>query len=463
MSNMNRTAIIILALFITSNAFAADGKKTQQAWPKADAKSLKEWQDMRFGMFIHWSPVSLKGTEIGWSRGKQVPVKEYDALYKQFNPEKFDADKWVSIAKDAGMKYMVLTTKHHDGFCLWDTKTTSYSIMSTPFKRDIVKELAASCKKENIMFCAYYSILDWYHPDYNTSSHGGPGYKLPKGQKPNMNRYEKYMMAQLHELVTNYGPLGVLWFDGEWEKPWTHDSGVALYNYLRTLQPNLLINNRVDKGRKGMHGGTKNRDVYRGDFDTPEQRVGTFQTKWPWESCITICKQWAWKPKDNMKSLVSCIHTLVRTAGGGGNLLLNVGPMADGRIEPRQVERLREIGKWLKANGKAIYATRGGPFKPGNWGVSTHKGTLVYVHVLKWPGQKLSLPALPMKVVNAKLINGNEVSVTQTPKGIEISVPESGKDPVDTIIVLELDRPCRLQKASMPNKPDEQATAYSRV
>lgn len=202
MSILRITTTIALLLSINVTAIAADKKTESQGGRKPDAKAMKQWQDMRFGMFIHWGPVSLKGTEIGWSRGK-IPIKEYDALYKQFNPEKFDADEWVAIAKAAGMKYMVLTTKHHDGFCLWDTKTTSYNIMSTPFKRDIVKELAAACKKEGIMFCAYYSILDWYQPDYNSASRGGPGYQLPKGQKPDMNRYEEYMKAQLRELLVH--------------------------------------------------------------------------------------------------------------------------------------------------------------------------------------------------------------------------------------------------------------------
>jgi alpha-L-fucosidase len=269
-----------------------------------------------------------------------------------------------------------------------------------------------------------------------------------------MDRYEKYMKAQLSELINNYGPVGVLWFDGEWEEPWTHDRGEALYNWMRDLQPGLLINNRVDKGRKGMHGGTKDHTVFRGDFDTPEQRIGQFQTEWPWESCITICEQWAWKPGDKMKSLEQCIHTLVRTVGGDGNLLLNVGPMPDGRIEPRQVERLGEIGKWLKTNGKAIYGTRGGPFKPATWGVSTHSGNLVYVHVLTWPDDTLSLPALSEKVVSAKLMNGNRVSVTQSENAIELALSESNRDPMDTIIVLELDRPYVLQNMSMPSKPD---------
>jgi len=412
-------------------------KESQQ---EIDAR-MKWWQDARFGMFIHWGPVSLKGTEIGWSRGEQIPVQEYDNLYKQFNPTKFSAKEWVSIAKAVGMKYMVITSKHHDGFCLWDTKTTPYNIMSTPFKRDVIKELAEECKRQDIVFCTYYSILDWHHPDYNISSRGGPGYSLPQGQAADMNRYVRYMKTQLRELVENYGPLGVLWFDGEWEEPWTHERGLDLYAYVRELQQNIIINNRVDKGRKGMEGVTGTDQDYAGDFDTPEQRVGKFQTTRPWETCITIGKQWAWKPNEKIKSLKECIRILVQTVGGDGNLLLNVGPMPDGRIDPRQAERLDEIGKWLKQNEESIYGTRGGPFMPGEWGASTHKGNTVYVHIFNWEKGVVTLPTIAQKIIGSASLNGAKVSIKQTDKSIVISVPESGRDPLDTVIVLQLDEP----------------------
>ena len=412
-------------------------KESQQ---EIDAR-MKWWRDARFGMFIHWGPVSLKGTEIGWSRGEQIPVQEYDNLYKQFNPTKFSAKEWVSIAKAVGMKYMVITSKHHDGFCLWDTKTTPYNIMSTPFKRDVIKELAEECKRQDIVFCTYYSILDWHHPDYNISSRGGPGYSLPQGQTADMSRYVRYMKTQLRELVENYGPLGVLWFDGEWEEPWTHERGLDLYAYVRELQQNIIINNRVDKGRKGMEGVTGTDQDYAGDFDTPEQRVGNFQTTRPWETCITIGKQWAWKPNEEIKSLKECIRILVQTVGGDGNLLLNVGPMPDGRIDPRQAERLDEIGKWLKQNEESIYGTRGGPFMPGEWGASTHKGNTVYVHIFNWEKGVVTLPTIGQKIIGSASMNGAKVSIKQTDKSIVISVSESGRDPLDTVIVLQLDEP----------------------
>ncbi len=404
--------------------------------PPPDAAALQRWQAMRFGMFIHWGPVSLKGTEIGWSRGAQVPAEEYDALYKQFNPVNFDAREWARIARDAGMRYVVLTTKHHDGFCLWATKQTDYNIMNTPFARDVTRELADACRAEGLMLCAYHSICDWRHPDYPLGSPGG------KTAKPvhDMDRYTAYLKAQLAELLRDCGPLGVLWFDGEWEKPWTTARGEDLYRYLRGLQLSLLINNRISKARAGM-AGTSRAGEFAADFDTPEQRVGAYQDARPWETCMTICEQWAWKPDDRMKSLAECLHTLIRTAGGDGNLLFNVGPMPTGEIEPRQVARLREMGAWLRECGESIYETRGGPFKPAPHVVSTRKGNRIYIHVLTWPGEVLSLPAIPARIVASRVLGGGEAGVKQTDAGIELSVPAAARREIDTVVVLELDRP----------------------
>lgn len=402
---------------------------------------LQWWQESRFGMFIHWGPISLKGTEIGWSRGREIPAEEYDQLYRSFDPEKFSAAKWVKLAKEAGMNYMVLTAKHHDGFCLWDTKTTSYNIMNTPFGRDVVKELADECRKEGIIFCTYYSILDWRHPDYNpTEAHGGPGFALPEGQSPDMARYIDYMYAQLKELIQNYGPLGILWFDGEWEDPWTHEMGQDLYRYVRSLQEDIIINNRVDKGRKGMQGSTLTDKNYAGDYDTPEQEVGKFQTDRPWESCMTIATQWAWKPDDKLKSFEDCIRILVQTVGGDGNLLLNVGPKPGGEIEEEQADRLREIGQWLGKYGESIYGTRGGPFLPEKWGVSTHKNNKIYLHLLEPKGKTLKLPAVDSKIVRCYLMDGNEeLGYTQSKERVQIQLAKLDNEKVDNVVVLELE------------------------
>jgi len=388
---------------------------------KADKQDIQQWQEMKFGLFIHWGPVSLKGTEIGWSRGGErrgrndkstgsIPVEIYDNLYKQFNPVKFNADEWVQTAKDAGMKYLVFTSKHHDGFSMFDSQLTDYKITNSPFKRDVVKELADACHKAGLKLGYYYSPPDWYHPDYRTENH---------------SRYIRFLHGQLREICSNYGKIDIIWFDGLGGKAedWNSEN---LFKMIRRLQPHVIINNRA-----GLPG----------DHDTPEQRIGRSQNDRPWETCMTICRQWAWKPNDQMKSLKQCIDTLVRVVGGDGNLLFNVGPMPDGLIEPRQVTRLKEMGNWLRKYGRSIYATRGGPFKPGSWGASTHKGNTVYIHVLNWDEDTLSLPPIPKKIITSSVMTGGAATVRQTELAIEISVLKAYRKELDTIIVLQLDSP----------------------
>ncbi|HUT46078.1 MAG TPA: alpha-L-fucosidase [Sedimentisphaerales bacterium] len=388
---------------------------------KAGEQDVQAWRQMKFGLFIHWGPVSLKGTEIGWSRGGErrgrndkstgsVPAEIYDNLYKQFNPVRFDAEQWVQMAKDAGMKYLVFTSKHHDGFSMFDSKLTDYKISNSPFKRDVVAELADACHKGGLKLGYYYSPVDWYHPDYRTENHA---------------RYIKFLHGQLREICSNYGRIDIIWFDGlgGTAKDWDSEN---LLTMIRRLQPHVIINNRA-----GLPA----------DHDTPEQRIGTFQTGRPWETCMTICRQWAWKPNDELKSLKQCIDTLVMVVGGDGNLLFNVGPMPDGRIEPRQVTRLQEMGAWLKEYGQSIYATRGGPFRTAPWGASTNKDNTIYVHVLSWPGEKLTLPPVPKKIIASSVMTGGTATVRQTEESVEISVPKAYRQEIDTIIKLELDGP----------------------
>jgi alpha-L-fucosidase len=423
---------MILAIMVL--AFAALGGRLawadepQEAGP-ATANAIKHWQELRFGMFVHWGPVSLRGTEIGWSRGNEVPVDEYDALYKQFNPTKFNAAEWVSIAKSAGMRYMVLTTKHHDGFCLWPTKFAHYHIGETPFRRDVVGELSAACRAQEFQFSTYYSLPDWRGPDYGLLSPGGS----VKNPSPNMPRHFELVKNQTRELLENYGPLGVMWFDGDWEDPWTADYGDELYDYLKKFQPSLIINNRVSKGRL-----SKNPDgspAGKGDFDTPEQHLGSFDREHPWESCFTIGQKWSWKPDDKLKSLDECLQTLLCTVGGDGNLLLNVGPMPDGRIEPRQAARLREIGAWLDQFGDGVYGTRGGPFKPGEWGSSTCKDNKIFLYVMNWPAAgPLKLPSIKQQIVATRKRSGGQARVEVAADGINVDVPTNERDPIATII-----------------------------
>lgn len=420
-------SIVAVSVFgISASDFRHDNAPNDQR--------LQWWREARFGMFVHWGPISLRGTEIGWSRGDQVPADEYDNLYRRFNPTNFDARAWARLAKDSGMKYLVLTSKHHDGFCLWNTKVTDYNVVNAPFGRDVVKELAEACRAEGIVFCTYHSICDWRHPDYPL---GSPGGKSKKSQ-PNMDRYNSYLKKQVAELIQNYGPLGVMWFDGEWEEPWTPDRGRDLYEYCRALQPSIIVNNRVSKARRGMEGSSTPGE-FPGDFDTPEQRIGNYQTNRPWESCITICQQWSWKPDDKLKSFEQCAQTLVRTAGGDGNLLLNVGPLPNGEIEPRQAQCLRQIGHWLRANGESIYGTRAGPIPPAEWGATTRKGNTIYVHVLNWRGSTdLTLPRFPQRIVGGKLLHGGNVEVKETEAGTTIQVSRVDQKQPDTVVALAI-------------------------
>ncbi|MBR9998997.1 MAG: alpha-L-fucosidase [Cyclobacteriaceae bacterium] len=398
---------------------------------KTNPESLNAWRDLRYGMFIHWGPISLKGTEIGWSRGGDVPAEEYDQLYKRFNPENFDASQWVSLIREAGMKYLVIVSKHHDGFVMWDSETTDYDIMSTPFGRDILKELSRECKKQGILFGTYYSICDWRHPDYPVE-HNRDEWK----KDADMDRYIRYMKTQLKELVKKYHTK-ILWFDGEWEDPWTHEMGMDLYQYVRSLDDEILINNRVDKGRSGMEGISLS-SRYAGDFATPEQQVGRFDTKTPWESCITLCTQWAWKPDDILKTREECIQTLVRTAGGDGNLLLNVGPKPDGTIEERQAERLKEIGEWLKKYGETIYGTRGGPLPPEKWGVSTWDGNKIYLHVLE-EETSIRLRDFPHEILSVRLFSEPAKPDYRLEKqDLIINIPVNPEPWIDRVIELRV-------------------------
>ena len=419
-TNMSRS--IFLPMMVLFGVFACASAHAGQTAPADDdTDRLTWWREARFGMFIHWGPVSLKGTEIGWSRagerrghrskrGTQIPVEVYDNLYKQFNPTRFDAEEWVQIAKDTGMRYLVFTTKHHDGFVNFDSRLTDYKITSvhSPFGRDIVAELARACHANGLRLGFYYSQPDWHHPHYRTRSHG---------------KYVEYLHGQLRQLCTNYGKVDIVWFDGlggsaaDWDAP-------KLIQMIRELQPGVLINRRC-----GLPA----------DFDTPEQRIGSFNRNRPWETCMTIGRQWAWKPNDQIKSRKECIRTLVQVVGGDGNLLFNVGPMPDGRIEPRQVERLREMGQWLDKHGESIYATRGGPLKPGPAGASTSKGNKVYLHILNWPEKGVFLPAMPREVVKHTVLTGGHATLEQTQEGARLWVRPEDRDEIDTIVLLELD------------------------
>ncbi len=427
--------LIAVCLLLPGGGWAQALRGGGEAYPQltTNQPALQRWRALRFGMFIHWGPVALKGTEIGWSRDREVPASEYDQLYERFNPVDFDADQWVRIARQSGMRYLVLVTKHHDGFSLWDSAATDYDVAGTPFGRDIVGEVSKACKQGGILFGTYYSILDWYHPDYPIRYTGDV-----QKSGASMDRYIPFMKMQLEELVNRYGTQ-ILWFDGEWEKPWTHQMGMDLYAWLRGLKPDLLINNRVDKGRQGMEGKSLGAQ-YAGDFETPEQQVGAFNTETPWETCITLGEQWAWKPNDKLKSANDCIRILLQTVGGDGNLLLNVGPTPEGTIEERQVLILRDIGRWLEKYGDTVYRTRGGPVPPADWGVTTQRGDTVFVHILKQDDASLVLEGLPRRPISAQMYGtGTSVSFENGDAQTTLHLPSLDREAVDNVVEITLE------------------------
>lgn len=434
--------LVTMLILVSTNAQLSGGGEANPDL-HTNQEALENFKDMRFGMFIHWGPVTLRGTEIGWSRGKDVPIEDYDQLYKEFNPVLFNAEEWVKTAKEAGMKYIILTARHHDGFALWHSEFSEYDMEATPYGKDIVRALSDECKKQGILFGTYFSICDWRNPDYPVV-YPAPDYsfneerEMDKPTKERMDRFITYNNNQLREVIENYNP-EIIWFDGEWEWAWTHEMGMDLYKYVRGLNDNILINNRVDKGRDGMAGITKS-TIYAGDFATPEQQVGNFDNVNPWETCMTIAEQWAWKPNDKLKSKKECIQTLLQTVGGDGNLLFNVGPMADGRIEKRQIERLREMGEWLSTNGEAVYGTSGGPYLPTEKMVSTRNKNKIYLHLFEHPGKDFKLPfPKGIKISKASFLQGGtNVKVSQKGELAHFVLPETLPDNVASVIVLEL-------------------------
>ena len=425
----------ITLLAICSMTFVVLGFSQQDGRETKKEDRLAWWRESRFGMFIHWGPVSIKGTEISWSRGGErrgiagkgeIPVEVYDSLYKQFNPVMFKSDEWVAIARSAGMKYMVLTAKHCDGFCLWHSSVDDYSIANTPFKRDVCSELADAAHKAGMRVGWYYSPMDWRDPDCRTERN---------------SIYVKKMQGHLRELLGNYGRIDLLWFDTDggpalWDQ-------AATYGLVRSLQPKLIINNRLDMGSlddyKAQNIGPN------ADYQTPEQRIGGFDNVRPWETCMTIGTQWSWKPEDKIKSFEECLRILVQCVAGDGNLLLNVGPMPNGEIEPRQVKVLKQLGAWLAKYGESIYGTRGGPFRNGDWGGSTTKGKAVYLHILKWEKNELKLPTLKAKIISAKALTGGDVKVDQTDEATIIRMPVQEQNNVNTVVKLEMETPASLQ------------------
>ena len=396
---------------------------------------MRWFHQARFGMFIHWGVYAIPARGEWVMYNESIPAREYAPLAQRFDPRRFDPDAWAALAKGAGMKYMVLTSRHHDGFSLFDSKVSDFTAPKTAAGRDLLAAYVRACRRAGLKVGFYYSLLDWRFPGY----FGGPE-KDPAGWE----QCVRYWHAQVRELCTQYGKLDLLWYDGGWV-PWTRgdrDSKSAPLEdpwrakecnaMVRELQPHIIINNR---------SGTERASVPE-DYDTPEQHVTASTGGRAWESCMTINDNWGYCAGDhNWKTTTQLIHNLVRCASGGGNYLLNVGPKADGAIPAPSVKRLQEIGEWMQVNGESIYGCGVAPFGAGASGLTTAKGNTVYVHVFYWPGEELYLPPVKARLLSARLLaSGDKLKVDQRPDRVFLrGLPRQAPDRLDSVIVLKVE------------------------
>jgi len=422
--------------------------------PAADAA---RFQDLRYGMFIHFGLSTYKGKELSWGTVQSVkwpdkradgytappgPIQdEYLQWPAQMRFEEFDAEQWVRIAKTCGFRYIVAIAKHHEGFHLWDTAYSDFKITRTPFGQDYLKELADACHKAAMPFGIYYAQREWYHPDYDP--------KNPKGERH--QRYLEYNRNVCRELCTRYGKLDIFWFDAAWwggmftADVWEAES---LTRMMRQLQPHMLINNRASLP---------------GDFDTPEQRSGFYQER-PWEACLSLTESWSWtgtppKTRDQL------VRILASTACANGNALVSWGPRWNGAFDKNEVSRLQEVGDWLKKYGASIYGTRGGPWLPAIWGGSTRRGNTVYLHVLNPKITMLDLPPISARVESAALLNPKApVACEQTSRGLRLVIPPGGRDPADTVVALLMNQaPTGTVRSGPSACPFDDPVAYGKV
>jgi alpha-L-fucosidase len=407
---------------------------------KENLEARKWFEEARFGLFIHWGVYSQLGDGEWVMQVQQIPAKTYEKLPTFFNPTQFDPKEWVKMVKDAGMKYITITSKHHDGFAMFDSKISDYDIVDrTPYKKDVLKMLADECQAQGIKLFFYHSQLDWHHPDYFPRGNTGQGY-TGRPESGDFNKYLDYMDTQLSELLTNYGPVAGIWFDGMWDKKDADWRLEKTYKLIHQLQPAALI------------GSNHHRTPYDGeDFqmfekDLPgnnshgwsdDQKIGDL----PKETCETINNSWGFNLQDaRNKSRKDLIQYLVKASGYGANFLLNVGPMPNGKIQPEHVALLKEMGDWLKVNGETIYGTKGGPLSAREWGVATQKDNKIWLHILNWQDETLTIPKLTgKKVVSAKLFSDkSKLKFVENDFGVSVIVPRDKHDEVDTIVELEI-------------------------
>jgi alpha-L-fucosidase len=439
---MRQLATFLVACMLTGAVYS------QPYSPAPENLKARDWfGNARFGLFIHWGPFSIPGAGEWVMQVRNISVKNYTHLKDFFNPLAFDAAKWVSMAKDAGMKYITLITRHHDGFSMWDTKYSDFNIMNTPYHKDIVKMLADECHKQGIKIFFYYSLLDWRRDDYSYWT-GNTGHGTGRTVHGNWNDYIQFMKNQLTELLTNYGEVAGIWFDGYWDQldNDNHDNPTPrvdwhfreLYDLIHRLQPQCLVGNN--------HHITPlpGEDFQMFEKDLPGNNTtgfgGASVSTLPLETCETMNNSWGYNITDvSYKSTRDLVHYMVKAAGQNANFLLNVGPMPNGEIQQEFKDTLKAMGEWLRKNGETIYSTRGNIIPPQDWGVITTRDKTVFVHILKKPGANFVLiPGVQQKIASAtSFADRKPVRFKQQPEGVFIYTDGITLDNIDTIIQLQ--------------------------
>ena len=407
--------------------------------PSPENLKARQWfQDAKFGMFIHWGVYSVLGNGEWIMQQRPISLHDYEKVPAFFNPTKFDPAAWVALAKSAGMKYITITSKHHDGFAMFGTRQSDWNVVDrTPYGKDVIGMLAAECHRQGIKLFVYYSQLDWHSTDYYPR--GRTGRENGRPEAGDWNKYLDYMDAQLTELLTNYGEIGGVWFDGMWDKPDADWKLGRTYALIHRLQPAALI------GSNHHRTPFPGEDFQMFEKDLPGSHTQSFNagqsvSNLPLETAETMNNAWGFNlTDDHYKSVPDLIRYLVRAAGSDANFLLNVGPMPNGAIQPEFVTRLQEIGQWTQKYGDSIYGTRGGPVDPGSWGVTTHKADKIFVHILDWDSPELALPIPAARVNSAKLLrDGSKVSFSPTRSGILLEVPAAQENEIDRVVELDL-------------------------
>ena len=426
------TLLLLMVACLTASA-------QYQASPEI-LKARTEFQDNKFGIYIHWGLYSMLGNGEWVMSNRNINYKEYTHLADGFYPSKFDAEEWVKAFKAAGARYVTFTTRHHDGFSMFKTSANNYNIVDgTPFHRDVLKELAEACQKYGIKLHLYYSHVDWSRPDY-PQGWSGMGVGKPKDQY-NYDSYLAFMKHQLTELLTNYGPIGAIWFDGYWDQKnnpkfdWRLDEQ---YSLIHRLQPGCLVANNHHKTPK------PGEDLQTFEQDLPGQNTagyskGTVIGQLPLETVMTMNKVWGYDITDKKyKSSEYIIQHIIKAAGNNANYVINIGPRPDGKLPVEAVERLKAIGDWMGRYGETIYGTRGGIVRPHDWGVTTQKGNTLYVHIMNCQDRALFLPLTERRVASARMYDGHQkVRVSKNAEGVTLELPAVPKG-VDTIVELTL-------------------------